>query len=348
MRNPREVVPFAVAVISNSDARGRRLKDLLQASGVDVYLFSDTAASGLIPRINDTPAVAIIADLDGTPGSEQDLIDALVRQDTLPVLFNDGTGLEGPEGATDRELGDRLKDKVYALISGGDGAHEAAAAQDAHPVGDAPAVATIAYRGDPGEAARNVWVLGASLGGPDAVKLFISQVPADLPVAFILAQHIGVEYMPLLMTQIRRVAAIKVIPAQAGHVLQHGQLIIAPVDRHLAFDETGRIRLDCGGEDGAPPSIDGAMAAVAARFGSNAGAIVLSGIGNDGVLGARSILEQGGTVWAQAADSCVMSSMPDHVRNACPVEFNASPEALAARLVREVGERASFPRAADL
>lgn len=350
MRNPLEAVPIAVALVTNSDERGERLQAALHASGVDVYLYSDPDPD-LLSRIPSTGAAAIIVDLDGGGDREQALIDTFVRQDFLPVLFNDGSALGASGEAGDRELGDSIKHKLLALLGRDAPAQEwvapadvAAQERDPGPGGEVP---FNMHTRDPEtrRPARQVWVLGASLGGPDAVKRFISRIPGEFPAAFILAQHISMECIPLLLDQIRRITALKVMSARRGHLLQHGQLVVAPVDRHLDFDDDGHVHLgpETVGESEAPPSIDAVMAAVAARFGDGAGAIVFSGIGNDGVLGARSILEQGGTLWAQAADSCIMSSMPDHVRNACPVGLNASPEELADRLIRRMTERTEPP-----
>ena len=79
------------------------------------------------------------------------------------------------------------------------------------------------------------------------------------------------------------------------------------------------------------------MTAVATRFGSKANAIVFSGMGNDGTAGCQAIAEHGGLVWAQTADTCVISSMSDSVRDTGIVTYSASPEDLANYLVEHLG-----------
>lgn len=358
MRNPLEAVPVAVALVTNSKERGERLQAALRASGVDVYLYTDPDP-GLLSRISSAGAAAIIADLDGGGDREQAVIDTFARQDILPVLFNDGSALGVSGEAQARALGDSIKHKLTRLlgrdapaqewITPDDGPVDRRAEDRAPGLGGERSLTMLTRDPDALQPARQVWVLGASLGGPDAVKRFVSRIPGEFPAAFILAQRIGMECIPLLLDQIRRITALKVMSARRGHLLQHGQLVVAPVDRHLGFDDDGRLQLgsETAGESDAQPSIDTVMATVAARFGDGAGAIVFSGIGNDGVLGARSILERGGCLWAQAADSCIMSSMPDHVRNACPVALNASPEELAERLIRRVTEHTEVPCASS-
>ena len=60
--------------------------------------------------------------------------------------------------------------------------------------------------------ARNVWVLGASLGGPEAVKRFLRALPVDIPATFILTQHLGANFVALLAEQLDRVSGMRVMP----------------------------------------------------------------------------------------------------------------------------------------
>ncbi|MEO6696818.1 MAG: chemotaxis protein CheB [Gammaproteobacteria bacterium] len=187
-------------------------------------------------------------------------------------------------------------------------------------------------------AVLRVWVLGASIGGPQAVKSFLNAIPIDLPVAFILAQHIGTGFATLLAQQLDSTAAFQVIPAQPGHSLRHHQVVLAPVEQDMVISAEGQLELKPITPDDRlyRPSIDTIMTEVAQRFGCHAGAIIFSGMGKDGLRGAQSIVEHGGVVWGQDAESCLISSMPDHARNAGLVSFSGTPEALAKRLVEQL------------
>ena len=79
-------------------------------------------------------------------------------------------------------------------------------------------------------------------------------------------------------------------------------------------------------------SIDAVLMNVARRYGKRSGAIIFSGMGNDGTEGVRAMAAQGAEVWAQDAASCLVSSMPDQVRQTGLVSFSGTPEALAQRL----------------
>ncbi|MEW6353377.1 MAG: chemotaxis protein CheB [Pseudomonadota bacterium] len=186
----------------------------------------------------------------------------------------------------------------------------------------------------PAGAAQRVWVLGASIGGPQALKAFLSAVTAELPVAFIVAQHIGAGFAELLAEQLGSIASFKVFTAQSGHVLRHGQVVLAPVDQQLAISAQGKIELRPVVDDGGlyRPSIDAVMFEVAARYGARAGAVMFSGMGDDGLKGCLAIAEQGGVVWAQDAASCMISSMPDNARKAGCVSYSGTPRALAEQL----------------
>jgi len=187
--------------------------------------------------------------------------------------------------------------------------------------------------------AERVWVLGASIGGPQALKEFLAELPAGLPMGFVLAQHIGSGFVSLLADQLGRVTGLEVLGAQDGMVPGLGQVLVAPVEQELTFDEDGCLRLNpVTRRNVYSPSIDDVMSQVAAQYGANSGAIVFSGMGSDGLAGSRAIAERGGAVWVQDADTCVISSMADSVRAAGLANVTAPPGELA-RLLLDLVER---------
>lgn len=181
---------------------------------------------------------------------------------------------------------------------------------------------------------QQVWVLGASIGGPQAVKAFLSEISADLPVTFILAQHIGAGFAELLADQLNNISPFQVTIAHSGHKLSHHEVILAPVDEQLVINAHGQLELLPLSLDNGlyRPSIDAVMSEVARSYGAEAGAIIFSGMGDDGVKGCHVMAQYGGTVWAQDAGSCLISSMPDNARKAGMVSFSGSPEMLARQL----------------
>jgi chemotaxis response regulator CheB len=184
------------------------------------------------------------------------------------------------------------------------------------------------------ELARHVWVLGASLGGPEAVKLFLAALPGDLPVAFVLAQHLGANFDGLLAQQLDRVTALQVRTSRAGHTLHHGEVIVAPVNQRLHINPLGVIELHpLAAPSFYTPSIDTVITDMARRYGRASGVIVFSGMCDDGIMGVRVMQALGGPVWAQDAESCVISAMPDNIRRTGTVSYTGAPEQLAAKLL---------------
>lgn len=179
----------------------------------------------------------------------------------------------------------------------------------------------------------NVWVLGASLGGPQAVRQFLAAISPDLPVTFILAQHIGASHINLLAEQLNRVTPFNVVPGRNGHKLRHHEVILTPADKQLSLTDDGFIALKPSPPAAVySPSIDLVMSEVARQFGAKAGTIIFSGMGDDGARGCEAIAEHGGVVWAQDIASCVVSSMPDQARKTGKVSYSANPEQLAKHL----------------
>lgn len=194
---------------------------------------------------------------------------------------------------------------------------------------------------------ERVWVLGASAGGPAAVKLFLDSLPKELPVAFVLAQHIDPKMLDALATSLVRHNWFKMRIGRPGEPLRYGEIILAPCDAEIAFDDNGCV-IQTGRPWDSPyaPSIDQMMANVTARFGAGAGAILFSGMGNDGSIAGPMMKARGGNVWAQSAETCAVSSQPDSVRDTGCVGYSGSPELLAQQLMEFVRQqlRARQPR----
>ena len=199
---------------------------------------------------------------------------------------------------------------------------------------------------DPAEdvCAENVWVLAASIGGPEAVKRFLARIPVELPVAFVLAQHLGEGFVSLLATQLDRISCFKVKEAQAGDVLKHGEVVVVPIEQRMTLDENGQVEfLDEKWKGHYKPSIDSVIKDVCNVYKEHAGVIIFSGMGADGVLASQKFAEQyQGNIWAQNPESCVVSSMPDSVRKANLVSYSGSPEALALKIAMQYMGKDSY------
>jgi len=185
-----------------------------------------------------------------------------------------------------------------------------------------------------GVAARNVWVIGASIGGPQSVKRFLAAIQHKQPVAFVLAQHIGSNFVSLLAKQLDKVTGMRVMAAEEGHLLKHNEVVIAPTAERVTLDKRGFIRLKQVEYSSIyTPSIDTVMTDISMRYGIHTSALMFSGMGSDGVRGTQLIAARGGKIWAQDSESCVISSMPDSSRRAGVVGYTGTPEELAEKLI---------------
>lgn len=184
-----------------------------------------------------------------------------------------------------------------------------------------------------------IWVLCASLGGPQAVKEFIDLLPADIPASFIYAQHIDAGCLDALVSSIGRHTALEMVIADHGLQLKNGRVCVVPVDNEIVFtDNAGILWQENPWSGPYGPSHDHLLKNTSAHFGSGCHSIIFSGMGSDGTIGSTLVREQGGTVWAQSTESCVQPSMPDSATLAGAVSFRGNPSQMAERLISWLAE----------
>jgi len=336
-----------VAILATSEKMQQRLSSLLEDAGLNVVAH-ELPGDGFLAQLENASPDVLLVDLSEENGSETDIIDTLLDYDALPIFFNDSSPAGGGANALwAKKLARKLSDiaTCHAPVAESAGKPDVTEAILSTPQADieipviepiagvstTPDVASTAEK--PMGAAVNTWVLGASLGGPQAVRQFLATVEEDLPVAFILAQHIGANHISLLAEQLNRVTPFTVLAGRAGHLIRHHEVILTPADKDIKITEDGYLSLTPAMESAIySPSIDNVMDAVARHYGNMAGTIVFSGMGDDGARGCEAMARHGGIVWAQDVDSCVISSMPDQARKTNTVTFSANPQALAERL----------------
>jgi two-component system chemotaxis response regulator CheB len=131
--------------------------------------------------------------------------------------------------------------------------------------------------------------------------------------------------------------------ARDGVNLLPGQILVAPGDAHLTLRSIGGLPRVLLNHDPAPsaclPSVDPMLEAVAEHFQERAFVAILSGMGRDGSIGARHIVEMGGEIAAQDQASSVIWGMPGSVASAGLASTVASPTGIAARIAERMGGR---------
>ncbi|HEY6941860.1 chemotaxis protein CheB [Dokdonella sp.] len=183
---------------------------------------------------------------------------------------------------------------------------------------------------------QRVWVLGASVGGPESVREFLAEIPRDYPALFLLAQHLGDEFVDMMAKQLARVTPLTVRTPTHGERVAHGDIVIVPNSHRLQVDAMGVVVLEkATGEPAYKPSIDRVLEDVANRYGPAAGAIIFSGMSDDAVSGCVHLAGRGGTIYAQSPESCVVSTMVEGVSETGVVSFFGTPKELAEKLLAE-------------
>ncbi len=160
-------------------------------------------------------------------------------------------------------------------------------------------------------------VIGASTGGPSALEELLSKIPADIPAAMLVVQHMPKIFITSLAERLSRNCAIKVKEGQEGDVLEPGTAYLAPGERHMAVQKKGAgaaITLrDAPPINGTKPNIDVTMGSASEVFGKNTVGVILTGMGNDGTEGMKQIKARGGSTIVQDESTSVVFDMPHNV-----------------------------------
>ena len=160
--------------------------------------------------------------------------------------------------------------------------------------------------------------IGSSTGGPQAlITLFGNKAfPSHVPI--VLTQHMPPLFTANLATQLARVSGRPCHEAKDGQRLERGQAYLAPGDQHMLLmkERNGDVHIVLSKsepENYCRPSVDPMLRSVAEIYGAAACAVILTGMGQDGLDGCRAIRQSGGTVVAQNFESSVVWGMPGAV-----------------------------------
>lgn len=196
----------------------------------------------------------------------------------------------------------------------------------------APAVPTIKRRSHKVE----IVAIGSSTGGPPALQAVITQLPRNFPVGVVIAQHMPPMFTKSLADRLNGLSQVSVREATDGEPLEPGNVLIAPGGRHLQVKKYGgrpRVVVTDNPADALyKPCVDVLMASVADQFGSQAMGVMLTGMGNNGVIGAGDIKKKGGVIIAQNEATCVVYGMPRAVIDAQLSDHVAPIDSIAAEI----------------
>lgn len=262
--------------------------------------------------------VVSVSTIDSVPGAEALALGAIDIVSKPSAL------------ATDRlyELGNELVQKVLAAAPG--------ARPSATTLVEPPAPAPQLIR------RAGLVLIGTSTGGPQALTRLLAALPADLaaPVAIVL--HIPVGYTEALARRLDQSSPLEVVEASEGVELLPGRVVLARGGQHLKLARRGGAivgRLDAMPPRPHTPAVDELFLSGAEVAGADTLGVVLTGMGDDGLVGARAIHAAGGSLLTESPGSCVVYGMPRVVHDANLGARSAPLETIHREIIRHVTAR---------
>lgn len=168
--------------------------------------------------------------------------------------------------------------------------------------------------------APKILAIGVSTGGPSALAELLPMIPADFPLPIVIVQHMPPLFTHLLAERLTKISRLSVVEAKQGTMVQIGQVIIAPGNYHMRLvRKDGAMRTELNQdpqENSCRPAVDVLFRSVAEAYGGGVIAVVLTGMGQDGLLGVRVLKDLGASVIVQDSQTSVVWGMPGAVANA--------------------------------
>lgn len=165
-----------------------------------------------------------------------------------------------------------------------------------------------------------VVAIGSSTGGPQALMKVLEQLGSDFPNPILITQHMPATFTGILAEHVAKAAGIPAAEAKDGEPVKPNRIYIAPGDWHMTVEATDHgpvIRLNQNPpENFCRPAVDVMLRGMAEVYGDRLLVVIMTGMGRDGLDGARAIIEQGGTMIAQDEQSSVVWGMPGAVATA--------------------------------
>ena len=199
-----------------------------------------------------------------------------------------------------------------------------------------PAPSPVKAVGGPMARPRAI-AIGSSTGGPQALALLVGALTRPPPVPVLVVQHMPAGFTALLADHLNRLGRLPCSEAREGEPLLPGRLYLAPGDRHLMTkDGPGGLVAhlsDGPAENFCRPALDPLLRSLVAVHGGRVLAVILTGMGQDGLAGCKALAAAGGAILAQDEASSVVWGMPGAVARAGLAAALAPPDAIEARLM---------------
>lgn len=180
-----------------------------------------------------------------------------------------------------------------------------------------------------------VIAIGASTGGPMALQIILSRLPADLPIPVLIVQHIATGFVKGFKEWLSATSGIKLKIAEDGEPISAGIGYIAPDNFHMGISRGNKINLsNQPPENGLKPSVSYLFRSVAQTIGPNALGVLLTGMGKDGADELKAMKEKGALTVVQNEESSVVFGMPGEALRIGAADQALSPEKIAEILAK--------------
>lgn len=177
-------------------------------------------------------------------------------------------------------------------------------------------------------------VIATSTGGPKALGEVVPRLPSPLGAGVLIVQHMPAGFTGSLAERLDGASSLEVREAGPREAIEPGVALLAPGGRHMEVSAPGRARLSAAPPIGSlRPRADLTLESAARTYGPRVLCVVLTGMGSDGLVGARAVKRAGGRVLAEEESTCVVWGMPRAVAEAGLVDaafpLDAIPIAIA-------------------
>ncbi len=202
----------------------------------------------------------------------------------------------------------------------------------------------------PAESQIEIVTVGVSTGGPDALSKLLPGIPQNLPVPVVMVQHMPEVFTRLLAERLSTRSPLPVKEVVGGETLTPGTIWLAPGGKHLrlmAGLSGVRLMLDSSEpRNFCRPSVDVMIESAVEIYGKGTLAVILTGMGSDGLHGCELVRKSGGQVIAQDEKSCIVWGMPGVVVRAGLADAIQPLSSIASEIVQRVMRRRSRPQSA--